>query len=392
MQRRIVFRSLIVLIVLVVVAAVAFFAAGPAIIEKSRNKIDPVALPEITAEAAQLHDTLQVVDMHSDTLMWDRDLLKRSDRGHVDLPRLREGNVALQVFSSVTKSPKGQNVDDNDDDTDNITPLAIAQLQPPRTWTSMTERSLYHAQKLQTAVDDSDGELMFVKTKGDLEQLIDERVAGNKVTGAMFSVEGLHNLEGDISNVDRLYDAGMRMAGFAHFFDNDVAGSMHGIERGSLTDFGREVFTTLEQRGVIIDLTHSSHEAVATMLEMATNPVVLSHGGVQGTCDSNRNVTDDEIRGVAATGGVVGIGYFETAVCSLELDAVLDAIDHVVRVGGIQTAALGSDFDGSTTVGWDASQLAALTQGLMDRGYADEDIIAIMGGNTLRVMQQVLPD
>lgn len=392
MQRRIVFRSLIVLIVLVVVAAVAFFAAGPAFIEKSRNKIDPVALPEITAEAAQLHDTLQVVDMHSDTLMWDRDLLKRSDRGHVDLPRLREGNVALQVFSSVTKSPKGQNVDGNDDDADNITPLAIAQLQPPRTWTSMTERSLYHAQKLQTAVDDSDGELMFVKTKGDLEQLIDERVAGNKVTGAMFSVEGLHNLEGDISNVDRLYDAGMRMAGFAHFFDNDVAGSMHGIERGSLTDFGREVFTTLEQRGVITDLTHASHEAVATMLEMATNPVVLSHGGVQGTCDSNRNVTDDEIRGVAATGGVVGIGYFETAVCSLELDAVLDAIDHVVRVGGIQTAALGSDFDGSTTVGWDASQLAALTQGLMDRGYADEDIIAIMGGNTLRVMQQVLPD
>ena len=392
LQRRIVFRSLIVLIVLVVVAAVAFFAAGPAIIEKSRNKIDPVALPEITAEAAQLHDTLQVVDMHSDTLMWDRDLLKRSDRGHVDLPRLQEGNVALQVFSSVTKSPKGQNVDGNDDDTDNITPLAIAQLQPPRTWTSMTERSLYHAQKLQTAVDDSDGELMFVKTKGDLEQLIDERVAGNKVTGAMFSVEGLHNLEGDISNVDRLYDAGMRMAGFAHFFDNDVAGSMHGIERGSLTDFGREVFTTLEQRGVIIDLTHSSHAAVATMLEMATNPVVLSHGGVQGTCDSNRNVTDDEIRGVAANGGVVGIGYFETAVCSLELDAVLDAIDHVVRVGGIQTAALGSDFDGSTTVGWDASQLAALTQGLMDRGYADEDIIAIMGGNTLRVMQQVLPD
>ena len=96
------------------------------------------------------------------------------------------------------------------------------------------------------------------------------------------------------------------MAGFAHFFDNDVAGSMHGIEQGGLTDFGREVFTTLEQRGVIIDLTHASHEAVATMLDMATNPVVLSNGGVQGTCDNNRNVTDDEIRGVAATGGVMG--------------------------------------------------------------------------------------
>ena len=391
MQRRLVFRSLIVLLVLIVVAAVAFFAAGPAYIESSRNKVEPAELPEISAEAAQLHDTLQIVDMHSDTLMWDRDLLDRSDRGHVDLPRLQEGNVALQVFSSVTKSPKGQNVDDNDDDSDNITPLVVAQLQPPRTWTSMTERSLYHAQKLHTAADDSDGELMFVKTRGDLEQLIDQRVSGENVTGAMFSVEGLHNLEGDISNVDRLYDAGMRMAGFAHFFDNDVTGSMHGIERGTLTDFGQEVFTTLEQRGVIIDLTHSSHDAVATMLDMATNPVVLSHGGVQGTCDNNRNVTDDEIRGVAATGGVIGIGYFETAVCELSVEAVLDAIDHVVQVGGLETAALGSDYDGSVTVGWDTSELAAITQGLLDRGYSDEDITAIMGGNTLRVMQQVLP-
>lgn len=391
MSRRIVFRSLIALLVLVVVGVVAFFAVGPAIVESSRNKVEAADLPEVTAETARLHDTLQIVDMHSDTLMWDRDLLERSDRGHVDLPRLQEGNVALQVFSSVTKSPRGQNVDGNDDDTDNITPLVVAQLQPPRTWTSMTERSLYHAQKLQTAVDDSDGELMFVKSKADLEQLIDERVAGNNVTGAMFSVEGLHNLEGDISNVDRLFDAGMRMAGFAHFFDNDVTGSMHGVERDGLTDFGREVFTTLEQRGVIIDLTHSSHEAVATMLKMATNPVVLSHGGVQGTCDNNRNVTDDEIRGVAATGGVIGIGYFVTAVCGLSVDAVLDAIDHVVEVGGVETAALGSDYDGSVTVGWDTSELAAITQGLLDRGYSDEDIAAIMGANTLRVMQEVLP-
>jgi H2-forming N5,N10-methylenetetrahydromethanopterin dehydrogenase-like enzyme len=121
-SRRIVFRSLIALLVLVVVGVVAFFAVGPAIVESSRNKVEAADLPEVTAETARLHDTLQIVDMHSDTLMWDRDLLERSDRGHVDLPRLQEGNVALQVFSSVTKSPRGQNVDGNDDDTDNITP------------------------------------------------------------------------------------------------------------------------------------------------------------------------------------------------------------------------------------------------------------------------------
>lgn len=391
MSRPIVFRSLIALLVVVVVGVVAFFAAGPAIVEKAQNPVNPVDLPEVTAEAAALHDTLQIVDMHSDTLMWDRNILERSSRGHVDLPRLQEGNVALQVFSSVSKSPKGQNVDGNDGDSDNITLLAMTQLQPPRTWTSMTERSLYHAEKLQTAADDSDGELMFVKSKGDLDRLIDERVAGENVTGALFSVEGLHNLEGDISNVDRLYDAGMRMAGFAHFFDNEVVGSMHGVERDGLTDFGRDVFSSLQDRGVIIDLTHSSHDAMAEMLAMSTKPVVLSHGGVQGTCDNNRNVTDDEIRGVAATGGVVGIGYFETAVCDLSVDAVVDGIDHVVQVGGVETAALGSDYDGSVTVGWDTSKIAAITQTLIDRGYSDEDIAAIMGGNTLRVMQQVLP-
>ncbi|MDN6170962.1 MAG: membrane dipeptidase, partial [Micrococcaceae bacterium] len=99
----------------------------------------------------------------------------------------------------------------------------------------------------------------------------------------------------------------------------------------------------------------------------------------------------EQIRGVADTGGVVGIGYFDTAVCGLTIEAVVDAIDHVVDVAGIRTAALGSDFDGSVTVGWDTSELAAITQELVDRGYADDEIASIMGGNTLRVMDSVLP-
>lgn len=380
------------LLALVVVLGIAFFSYAPGKIERMRNRIEPAELPDVSADTQRLHDSLQVVDMHSDTLMWDRDLLDRADRGHMDLPRLEDGNVALQVFSSVSKSPKGQNYDSNPTDAgDNITLLAVAQLQPFRTWGSLLERSLYHAEKLRNAAEDSDGALRLVRSRADLDRLLADRADGQQVTGALFSVEGLHNLEGDIDNLDRLDDAGMRMAGFTHFFDNEVAGSMHGEDKGGLTDLGREVFAEMEERGIVVDIAHASHDAVAEMLDLATKPVVLSHGGVQATCDVNRNLTDEEVRGVAATGGVVGVGYWDAAVCDLTVDAVVDAIDHVVEIAGVETAALGSDYDGATTVGWDTTHLAAITQELVDRGYDDKEIAAIMGGNTLRVLRAVLP-
>lgn len=381
------------IVITVVAAATVFFIMAPGVVEKSRNTMTPTDLPPIDEGTRALHASLDVVDLHSDTLMWKRNLLERADRGHVDLPRLEDGNVALQVFSSVTKSPFGMNIDANSGDTlDNITLLAVAQLQPPRTWTSLLQRSLHHAQKLEQAAENSQGRLMLVRTKADLTRLLEARAAGQQVTGALFSVEGLHNLEGDFAGVEALFDAGMRMAGFAHFFDNEVAGSMHGITKGGLTDLGRKVFDDFERRGVIVDIAHTSPAAVTEILERATRPVVSSHGGVQGTCQNNRNLSDDQIRGVARTGGVVGVGYWHAAVCDRTSAAVVDAIDHVITVGGLETAALGSDFDGSVRMGWDTSQITAITQELRDRGRTDDEIRAIMGGNTLRVMRDVLSD
>ncbi|HMU36068.1 MAG TPA: membrane dipeptidase [Marmoricola sp.] len=384
-------RTLLGLALVIVVALVGFFTLAPGIVERGRNQVVSAKLPKVSEQTQALHDSLEIVDTHADTLMWNRDLLKRADRGHVDLPRLEDGNVALQVFSSVSKSPKGQNYDSNSADSDNITLLTIAQLQPPRTWFSLLERSLYHAKRLEDAAADSAGRLMLIRTKGDLEKLLAARAEGKQVTGGLFSVEGLQNLEGKASNVDKLYDAGLRMAGFTHFFDNELAGSMHGEKKGPLTDLGREVFDDLEQHGVIIDIAHASHPAIAEMLARATKPVVASHGGVQATCKVNRNLTDDEIRGVAKTGGVIGIGYWDAAVCKLTPAAVVDAIEHVIKVGGLQTAALGSDYDGATTVAWDTSKINVITQELIDRGHSPEEIKAIMGGNTIRVMREALP-
>lgn len=376
---------------LLVVGLAGFFLLAPGIVERGMNKVDGPALPPVPKEAQALHDRVTVVDMHADTLMWDRDLLKRSSRGHVDLPRLEDGNVALQVFSSVSKTPKGQNLEANSDESDNITLLSIAQLQPPRTWTSLLERSLFHAEKLEKAAKRSDGRLTLVRSRADLDGLLRARADGKQVTGALFSVEGLHNLEGDTDNVDVLFEAGTRMAGFTHFFDNETAGSMHGEEKGGLTKTGRAALSRMEELGMVADIAHASPEAVTEILETATRPVVSSHGGVQGTCQANRNLTDEQIRGVAATGGVVGIGYWSSAVCDRTPKAVVDAIEHVIEVGGLATAALGSDFDGAVTTGWDATDLAVITAELQARGHSEADVSAIMGGNTLRVLREVLP-
>lgn len=320
----------------------------------------------------------------------------------MDLPRLAEGNVALQLFSSVTKTPKDQNYDGNSDKSDNITLLAIAQLQPVKTWKSLFERSLYHAKKAHDVATRSSGKFVVVDDRSTLDRLIEARgiatlvPVGNdrsttrgsaKPIGAMLTIEGLHDLEGNASNLDRLYAAGFRMAGLTHFFDNQLGGSMHGLRKGGLTHFGRQIVGMMEQKGMIVDIAHLSHSGVAEVLAMAKRPVVSSHGGVQATCNVNRNLTDDEIKGVAKTGGIIGIGYWEGAVCSTDPRASAKAMKHVRDLVGIDYVALGSDYDGATTVRFDTSQLVQITQALLDEGFTADEIRAVMGGNALRVLR-----
>jgi microsomal dipeptidase-like Zn-dependent dipeptidase len=361
-------------------------APDPADIERSQNRVVPIPF-SVTPAAEALQKTLDVADMHADSLLWKRDILERSDRGHVDLPRLIEGHYALQVFSSVTKSPVGQNFDSNSADTDTITGLVKVQQQPMRTWDSLLQRSLYHAEKLHDFAQGSQGRLRVITAPEDIDHLLADRKNGATVVGGLLSIEGLHDLEGNIENLDVLHDAGFRMAGLTHFFDNDIAGSMHGVNKGGLTPLGRQVVARMEALGMIVDLAHASHATVADVLAMAKRPVVYSHGGVLGTCNVNRNLSDDEIRGIANTGGLIGIGYFKGAICSTEPKDVARAILHVRDVVGIDHVGLGSDFDGGTTVAFDASQVVAVTQALLDAGFAEDDIRKVMGGNVLRVLR-----
>jgi microsomal dipeptidase-like Zn-dependent dipeptidase len=351
------------------------------------NKVDGKPLIAVSPEAEALHRSLHIVDLHSDSLMWGRELTQVAGRGHEDLPRLTAGNVTLQVFSSVTKTPEGLNYDSNRSDSDVLPALLIAQRQPRATWTSLLQRSLFHAAKLDHSVWLSQGRLVKVTDPFSLDRLLGKHATAGGPVGAMLSIEGLHDLEGKAENLDKLYAAGFRMAGLTHFFDNELAGSMHGVKKGGLTPFGRQIIGLMEDKGMIVDIAHCSHQCVADVLALARRPVVSSHGGVQATCKVNRNLTDDEIRGVARTGGVVGIGYWDAAVCDTSPRAVAKAIKYVRDLVGIDYVALGSDYDGATTVRFDTSQLVQVTQALMDEHFTPQQIRAVMGGNALRVIR-----
>jgi membrane dipeptidase len=375
------------------VASLAFFGFLPPYFESITNVVTGPQPPAVSARAAALHKTLQIADMHADTLLWKRDFNARASRGQVDLPRLQQGNVALQILSSVTKTPKGQNYDANSDATDNITLLAVAQGQPVRTWNSLIERSLWHAEKLANARLPNGDAIELIRTGDDLADVLAHRsmTVIPQPIGVLLSVEGLHNLEGKRANLDRLYDAGFRMAGLTHFFDNEIAGSMHGLKKGGLTPFGIEIIRAMEAKGMVVDIAHCSHQCVAEVLKMAKRPVVSSHGGVQATCKVNRNLTDDEIRGVARTGGVIGIGYWDAAVCDNSPAGIVKAIAHVRDLVGIDYVGLGSDFDGAVKTQFDTTRLDTITQALIDAGFSNADIAKVMGGNVLRLLGQTLP-
>ena len=199
-----------------------------------------------------------------------------------------------------------------------ITLLALAQRWPLATWRSRLARAEHQAAKLDALAAGSAGRLSVIRTAGDLETFLAARAQDPARVAGLLGIEGAQALDGTLAGVDRLFAAGVRMIGLAHFFDNPVAGSSAGVDKDGLTPLGREVVTRMQALGIAIDLAHVSPASVADALALATKPVVVSHTGVAATCAGPRNLTDEQIRGIAATGGVIGIAYFEAAVCGTE--------------------------------------------------------------------------
>lgn len=377
---------------LLVVGVIGVFVYVPGYIETGQNVVLPHEPYAVSGDARALHGTLAIADLHADTLLWHRDPLARGTRGHVDLPRLREGNVALQIFSVVTKVPAGLNYEENTAESDRITQLAMVQRWPVRTWNSLFERAMYQASRLHRAEAESAGALRIVRTAADFADVLTARANGEDVTAALLATEGAHPLEGDLSKVQTLYDAGYRMMGLHHFFDNRLGGSLHGVSGGGLTEFGRNVVQEMERIGMIIDVAHSSVKVVEDVLDMSASPLVVSHTGVYGACESARNIPDELMQRIAAGGGLIGIGYWDGAVCDPSPTSVVASIRYAVDLVGIDHVALGSDYDGATSVLFDASELAILTEIMLRENFTETEIRAVMGANAVRFFASQLTE
>jgi membrane dipeptidase len=332
-------------------------------------------------DSEELHRSLIVIDGHCDTVddfvdlrsthpnSAPRDFLERG-RGHIDLPRLVEGGVTCQFMAMFV------------DDEYMADPAA-------HTWRLLeTLESLYSRTKaFRPALSAAD--IKRAKAEGWIASLM--------------TIEGGEAIRGSLSGLRAFYDRGVRLMTLTWNRRNELgrgagSGDPKVDGRGGLTDFGREVVAEMETLGMIVDASHLSDEALDDLLAIAKRPVVASHSNSRELCAHRRNLTDAQVERIAATGGLVAAtfaGLFVDKVPSkVSLERYLDHVDRLVSVAGADHVGIGTDFDGfSDKLGivlGDVSHMGEVTAALLGRGYGEEDIRAIMGGNWLRVIGEIV--
>ena len=388
-------RKLVLIIGAVFATAICiyiFFYFIPLYQDSKRNSFSSESL-SLKPELQNFHESLFIADLHADSLLWSRNLKNKYSYGHIDIPRMLEGNISLQVFSVVTKTPKSLNIYKNDSSSDNVTLLAIAQRWPPRTWRSLYERAIYQAQRLHKLQYDSLTPFYIIKYKSDLIKFIKDKNNQNNITAGLLSLEGGHALENRLDNVEKLYNAGFRIIGFTHFFDNELGGSAHGMHKGGITSFGVDVLNTMERLGMIVDVSHASTKLIDDLIHHSTKPIIATHTGVKQTCErSPRNLTDRQIKNITKKSGIIGVGFWPNAICTSDVSGIVNSILHLISIVGEDYIALGSDFDGNVHTPFDATNIQTLTQALLDENLSQVQVAKIMGDNIKHFFINNLPN
>ena len=327
-----------------------------------------------------LHKRATVVDAHIDTLLdimvpparpakfpTPRKFGERSTKGHVDLPRLLEGGVDLQVFA--------------------------AYIQPEY----KIERALHRVIRLidlfhQTVSMHQDKLSLFTKVADVYEAKKRGKIA------AMLSIEGGEAVEADLGILRMLHRLGVRAMTLTWNERNQIAdGAAEGRTKGGLTNFGVELVSEMNKIGMVIDVSHISDAGFFDVIETSNAPIIASHSNCRALCNHRRNMTDEMIHRLAQKDGVMGMNFAPAFVDEnkgkVTLERVLDHVDHVVKLVGADHVGLGSDFDGieSTPKGLeDVTTMPYFTEGLVKRGYREADVFKIVGGNFLRVFKKVI--
>ena len=385
-------KVVIAVTLLIGIAIVAVLIFAPAIVEKGQNVVLAHKPYKVSKVAKQLHESLLIGDWHADSTLWNRDLRNRSAYGQLDIPRMQAGNQGLQMFTTVTKSPVGLNYNNNEaGSSDNITRLALAQLWPVDTWDSLTARALYQAQKIHAVAEHQSANFKLIKSQSDLSQWLKLREKSPRLIGGLIGTEGSHALDGKLENIQVLFDAGFRMMSLHHFFDNKLGGSLHGVTGAGLSEFGKQALLKMQALSIVVDVSHSSEQVVRDVLSMSTRPLVVSHTGFKGHCDTPRNISDQLMQNIAAQGGLIAVGYWDAAVCGTHPSAIARAISYGIELVGDDHVALGSDFDGSVTTAFDVSELSAITHELLALDVPERSVRKVMGLNMIRLLKTQLP-
>lgn len=385
-------RYFTIFVLALIVVLGLFLTFAPTILDKRQNLVVEHQPYKISPQAQALHSSLLVGDWHADSLLWMRNLSEEYDYGHLDFPRMQQGNLGLQMFTTVTKSPSGQNYELNQTDaSDNITLLAMMQRWPTATWSSLAERALFQADKLHHLAAHDPDNLMLIRSRTELAEFLQRRQSNPTLIGGLLGTEGSHALDGDLANIQRLYNRGFRMMSLQHFFDNKLGGSLHGTSGAGLTQFGRDAVAEMLALGIMLDVSHSSEQVVADTLALSDKPLIVSHTGFQGHCDSPRNISDALMEQIAAAGGLIAVGFWDGAICGNSPATVAAAIVYGIGLVGEDHVALGSDFDGTVTTSFDGSEMAVITQALLDANLSEQQIRKVMGENMLGYLQTYLP-
>jgi membrane dipeptidase len=369
---------------------------------------------DIAERAHKLHFSSIVLDTHDDTTQRffskNYDLGKRNPDGHVDIPRMREGGMNA-IFFSIWIDGR--------------------TMGPPA-----VQKALDQIDAVHENVRKYSKEMVFCRTAAEIR----EAHARGKIA-ALIGVEGGHMIGNDIRVLRMFGDLGVRYMTLSHFYNDEWADSSTDkpVHNG-LTDFGKDIVREMNRQGIMVDISHVSDKTFYDALEVSKAPMIASHSSCRALCDHVRDMSDDMIKALAAKGGVIQINYEpsfldqaykdaydknvggvvtasaqtlkdcgDDAECSsrkereihdrlvqegklphVSWEKIIEHIDHVVKLTGPDHVGLGSDFDGADMPDGmeDCSKLPKITEALLRKGYSEGDIRKILGGNTLRVMEQ----
>jgi membrane dipeptidase len=370
---------------------------------------------DIAERAHKLHFSSIVLDTHDDTTQRfftkDFDIGKRNPDGHIDIPRMREGGMNA-IFFSIWIDGR--------------------TMGAPAVQQALDQIDAVHENVRKYSKD-----MVFCRTASEVRKAHAE----GKIA-ALMGVEGGHMIGNDIGVLRTFGDLGVRYMTLSHFYNDEWAdSSTDKPAHNGLTDHGKDIVREMNRQGIMVDISHVSDKTFYDALEVSKAPMIASHSSCRALCNHVRDMSDEMIKALAAKGGVIHINYERSFIDQAYKDAsdkatggvvaslneamkdcngvpecverkrkevqqkleasgalprvswerIIDHIDHAVKLVGADHVGLGSDFDGADMPDGmeDCSKLPKITEALMRKGYSDDDIRKILGGNTLRVMEQV---